>query len=695
MKQTSPSPSSRPRTKELEGSSSFNPPQVNQQRRWQGSVRSYLDRTIPRVMGHIVATRVWLLLLAHLLVFRFTYWLAFQLRFDFAVPETVADIYSMTDIYWLGLLWVIPAKLLIFYALGQCHGWWRYVTFADMVALIRASVLALVAVVVIDQFVFDPHSFSTPLVFRYQIPRTIPILDCVLGLVVLAGLRASWRLFREHFQPIFNRNGSRWAVLVGADYSSAILAYQIQSHFQLPYRIRGLLATENTRKGSRLGQIPILGNLEELREVATAYRVTDVLVTAGTLPGRQLRHLMDTCDQADLKLKIIRPAEDRFSGDDRVPIRDIEINDLLQRDPVVLDNETIGELLEDRTIMVTGAGGSIGSEICRQLLKFNPKALVLVGRGENRIFAIERELRALAPSACLCPAIGDVTDEDRMRQLFEQHRPEVVFHAAAHKHVPLMEANVSEAVKTNVIGTQCLAELADAFSVLTFVFISTDKAVHPSSVMGVTKNIAERYVQALSQESSTQFTVVRFGNVLGSEGSVVPIFQEQIRRGGPITVTDSRMKRFFMTIPEASQLVLQAAGMGSGGEIFVLEMGEPVRIVDLARDLIRLSGLPENAIEISFNGIRPGEKLFEELYFDDEQTLPTSHPKLRAAYARPYSLVSVRAAIGNLVQLIHGPEETVRQKLHEVVPEYRATTTEISEPGRRVLTEVDSVRPHG
>jgi len=258
----------------------------------------------------------------------------------------------------------------------------------------------------------------------------------------------------------------------------------------------------------------------------------------------------------------------------------------------------------------------------------------------------------------------------------------------------LMEANVGQAIKTNVFGTQCLADLADEYGVLTFVFISTDKAVHPSSVMGVTKNIAERYVQALSQESSTRFTVVRFGNVLGSEGSVVPIFQEQIRRGGPITVTDPRMKRFFMTIPEASQLVLQAAGMGSGGEILVLEMGEPVRIVDLARDLIRLSGLPEDAIEISYNGIRRGEKLFEELYFDDEQTLPTSHPKLRAAYARPYSLSSLRRTTSELAQLICGPEAVIRRKLHALVPEYLSTSENIGEPEGQLLTETDSLKPH-
>jgi FlaA1/EpsC-like NDP-sugar epimerase len=343
---------------------------------------------------------------------------------------------------------------------------------------------------------------------------------------------------------------------------------------------------------------------------------------------------------------------------------------LLRRDAIDLDAEMIGRMLEGRRVMVTGAGGSIGSEICRQVLRFNPRALVLVGRGENRIFAINNELRRTYPDAALHTCIADVRDVARMRGVFDEHHPEVVFHAAAHKHVPLMEQNVGEAIKNNVFGTQCVAELADEFGTEHFVFISTDKVVNPSSVMGVSKHLAERFVHALSQDSTTRFTVVRFGNVLGSNGSVVPIFQEQIRQGGPITVTDPRMTRFFMTIPEASQLVLPAAAMGRGGEIFVLEMGEPVRIVDLARDLIRLSGLPEHAIEISFTGIRPGEKLYEELYFDDEQTLPTSHPKVRAAYHRPFALADVRETMEQLAGMIHGSEDALRERLREMVPEF-------------------------
>ena len=386
---------------------------------------------------------------------------------------------------------------------------------------------------------------------------------------------------------------------------------------------------------------------------------------------------METCHQAGLRLRIIPSLQDRLDGDSRIPIRDIEINDLLRREPVQLDTSAIGSLLEGRTVMVTGAGGSIGSEICRQVLKFDPKALVLVGRGENRIFTIQRELLEESASAALHACIADIGDAARMRLLFERYRPEVIFHAAAHKHVPLMEGNVGEAIKNNVFGTRCVADLAHEFRAESFVLISTDKAVHPTSVMGVTKQIAERYVHTLSQESSTRFTVVRFGNVLGSAGSVVPIFQEQIRQGGPITVTDPRMERYFMTIPEASQLVLQAATMGRGGEIFVLEMGEPVRIVDLARDLVRLSGLPEGAVDVHFTGVRPGEKLFEELYFDEEETLPTSHPKVRAAYQRPYSLGEVRGGILLLERLVDNvPDDVLRQELHGLVPEFKPVSSD-------------------
>ncbi len=628
------------------------------------SLWSAANGRLRQATQQLLTVRCWLVALAHAAIFVAAYWLAYYLRFGLTMSS------SSFLLWWASLVWVIGLQLIVFGLLGQFHGWWRYVTFADLTALLRASVLSLCVLVAADYFfLLLPH-----------IPRGVLALDYILIIFILGAVRASWRMLLEVLQPMFNDKDCRWALLVGTDVSNGILAHQIQSYFHLPYRVRGFLSVNGDATALRLGQIPILGRLENVEEIAAVSHATDVLVVAGTLPGQRLRNLMEVCQRHGLNLKIMRSLEDRLEGDQRVPIRDIEINDLLGRDPITLDADNIGRLLEGRRVMVTGAGGSIGSEICRQILAFHPESLTLVGRGENRIFIIERELRSLDASIVLYPCIGDVTNRERMEQIFQTHRPEVVFHAAAHKHVPLMESNVGEAIRNNVLGTKCVADLANRHGVLSFVLISTDKAVHPTSVMGVTKQIAERYIHTLSQESATRFTVVRFGNVLGSAGSVVPIFQEQIRRGGPITITDSRMTRFFMTIPEASQLVLQAATMGAGGEIYVLEMGKPVKIIDLARDLIRLSGLPEHAIEITFTGIRPGEKLYEELYFDDEQTLPTSHPKLRAAYHRLYSLAEVRRAIAQLERLLSEPENVLRRRLREIVPEFTPALDGSDEP---------------
>jgi FlaA1/EpsC-like NDP-sugar epimerase len=609
-----------------------------------------------RRVKSLLRPRVWMLATMHLAVFTAVYWVAFVLRFELPIPV------DEKAVFWHSLPWVLAIKFVVFMIAGQYEGWWAYVTFSDLIALVRYTVAATFFIAASQYFSAFTHTG--------YIPRSVIVMDCLGSIAVLGALRGTWRLYREQFWPILNPGNFRWALLVGSDHATGVLASQIQSYRELPYRVRGLLAMEDGMVGSRLGQIPVLGRLEDVREVAAACSASTVLATAGTLTGARLRNLMNSCKEAGLELKIIRPIQDRLGGDHRIPIRDIEISDLLRRAPVQLDMNIIGRLVEGRTVMVTGAGGSIGSEICRQLLRFNPGMLVLVGRGENRIFKVERKLHGSHAAATLKSCIADITDEARMRQIFNEYHPEVVFHAAAHKHVPLMELNVGEAIRNNVVGTKLMAELCHEYGVKNFVFISTDKAVHPSSIMGVSKQIAERFVHAMSQASSTRFTVVRFGNVLGSDGSVVPIFQDQIRRGGPITVTDPRMTRFFMTIPEASQLVLQAAAMGNGGEIFVLEMGEAVKIVDLARDLVRLSGLPENSIEITFTGVRQGEKLYEELYFDDEETLATAHPKLRAAYHRPYALADVRQTIAELEKLIHGPENEIRRKLCEVVEEY-------------------------
>lgn len=613
------------------------------------------DRTDAK-HSHALTLRVLLLAVGHVVLFFLVYLSAFELRFDFSIPS------ETLDVFWRSLPLIIGVKFVVFYATGHYHGWWRYVTFSDLVALIRVSIISLIALTALDHFVLP-----------YQIPRAILLLDFALGILVLGFLRSGWRLLAEFGS--LQMKGRDMAFLVGADYAAGRLAHAIHSHPGSPYRISGFLAVNGEGRGTRLGNIPVVGRVEDLQALAQRYGVESIFVSAGSIPGVRLRCLLHECAESGLKLKIIPPTKDLLSGQERIPIRDIDINDLLRRDPVSLDMEAINELVRGRRILVTGAGGSIGSEICRQLVRFEPTTLVLLGRGENRIFHIERDLRSSCPDLDLVPCIANITCEARMRQVFEDQRPEVVFHAAAHKHVPLMETNPGEAIRNNVCGTKIVADLANEYDSMSFVLVSTDKAVNPTSVMGVSKHLAERYVHALSQESATRFVVTRFGNVLGSAGSVVPIFQEQIRNGGPITVTDERMTRFFMSIPEATELVLQAAAMGKGGEVFVLDMGEPVRIVDLARHLIHLSGLPQHSIDIAFTGLRSGEKLYEELYFDNEKTLPTSHPKLRAAYHRPFSLEDVQKSFTDLECLSDASAELIRARLRELVPEYQQQTT--------------------
>jgi FlaA1/EpsC-like NDP-sugar epimerase len=418
--------------------------------------------------------------------------------------------------------------------------------------------------------------------------------------------------------------------------------------------------------------IPVLGTIDELPKIAARLGVKQVIVTIADLEPKALRRIVERCEKERLRAKILPGLYQLIDGQAGLGrLRDVSIEDLLGRDAVKLDLELIGAFLTGKRVLVTGAGGSIGSELCRQVAAFSPGALTLVERSEFALFTIHQELLKRFPEVTLIPRICDIGDLARLDTVFVEDRPQVVFHAAAHKHVPMMEYNPGEAIKNNVFGTKAVADAADRHSAEAFVMISTDKAVNPTSIMGATKRVAEMYVQALSARSRTKYVAVRFGNVLGSTGSVIPTFKAQIAAGGPVTVTHPEMVRYFMTIPEASQLVMQAASMGNGGEIFVLDMGEPVKIVDLAHDLIRLSGLvPGVDIQIEFTGMRPGEKLFEELGFDAERMSKTAHPKIFTGRLTPMSLGAVEGALGHL----HGftgstSAKTVREALRSVVTE--------------------------
>ena len=609
------------------------------------------------------------LLVFHALLFAVVFCFAFFIRSDFSVSSTWTWLSPRT------LLGVVVIKTAIFYALGHCHVSWRRVSFSDLTSLVWAATLSMLVLTSVESLLLSSGQFGE---FQ-RVPRSVFVLDWAGTVLTIGGIRALWRSIREELRPIFTSKPVRTALIIGADEAGELLARTLMSTKNIHYFVVGFLDDDPGLLHNRVAGLEVLGDIDSVGREVERRRIDEVMVRSGSLTGRRFRQVLEACTEAGSQVKVLPAIDELLAGHDNamhVKPRPVEIKDLLRREPVELDNAAVRHLVAGNTVMITGAGGSIGSEICRQVLRFNPKKLLLVERGENALFLLEQEFCRYEPRPPFEPLIADITDAARMDQIMAAHRPEVVFHAAAHKHVPMMEWNPAEAIKNNCVGTKVLARLADRHGVREFVMISTDKAVNPTSVMGCSKLIAERFVQALSSESKTKFLVVRFGNVLASNGSVVPIFQEQIRLGGPITITHPDICRYFMMIPEASQLVLQAAAMGNGGEIFVLDMGESVKIVDLARDLIALSGLGEDDIEIVFTGLRPGEKLYEELYFDDEQRVPTSHRKVFCALHRPTTLAAAEAVIDSLADVTDEQPAVVKSRLRELVAEYGAHTSD-------------------
>jgi len=438
------------------------------------------------------------------------------------------------------------------------------------------------------------------------------------------------------------------------------------------YRVVGFIDSDPHLVGTRVEGVPVLGTLEQTCQLAKQHGVKQILVVQGKLTGEQWRALMDDARNGSFELRVLPSFQQLITGSVSIQPRAVSIEDLLQREPVKLDISEIRQWIDHRVILITGSAGSIGSEICRQLLQFSPKRLVLVDRAETGQFFLERELRQLNSHVKIDVCLADVLNEPRLRRIFETYRPDVIFHAAAYKHVPLMESHPEEATWNIVVATRTLANLAMEYNTQSFVMISTDKAVNPTSVMGTCKRVAELYVQSLTGHSACRFVTVRFGNVLDSAGSVVQLFRQQIAAGGPVTVTDPNMLRFFMTIPEAARLVMQAGAIGQGGQILVLDMGEPVRIVDLATDMIRLSGLRVGEdISIEFVGLRPGEKLYEELHIPGEQRLPTCHPKIILADHKPVDYERIVEVIDELDRLAVKNPGAILAQLQAIVPEYR------------------------
>jgi FlaA1/EpsC-like NDP-sugar epimerase len=608
-----------------------------------------------------------LIVLAHLAVFAVSLLLSFlvasnmQIRAEWLVGQ-----------YPTLLVFVLVIKTAIFGLFKQYRGWWRYVGISDLTGIVRASLVSTMLIfgLWVAGLYFNSVRRSIPNVF--DVSQAVFVVDMFCTVLLLAGLRMAIRLYYEEFRTVESGRLKRF-LIVGAGNTGESLLREIHRMSVAEYEMVGFIDDDPAKQGIRIHDVPVLGTVEQLAEICTEKNIEEVAIAMPSATAQQRRRVVQVCQGTKVRFRTVPSMTDIASGKFRVSqIRDVDINDLLGREAIQLDTDLIETFIRGKTILVTGAGGSIGSEMCRQICHFGPKLLLLVEQAENPLFYIERELREKFPDITMTAVVCDITDQSRVEGIFEKYRPEIIIHAAAHKHVPLMEGNPGEAIKNNVVGSRTVADAADKFGAGSFVMISTDKAVNPTSIMGSSKRVAELYVQDLNRTSKTHFVTVRFGNVLGSDGSVVPIFKKQIAQGGPLTVTHPEMKRYFMTIPEASQLVLQAASMGKGGEIFVLDMGEPVKIVDLATELITLSGFrPGEDIEITFTGLRPGEKLFEELSIKGEDMQETRHPKIGIWKNIPMDRDRLRAKIAELVALAKiGEHAVIAAKIKELVPEY-------------------------
>lgn len=616
-------------------------------------VQALADRYGSMVLAYrsslVVAVQLILILAANLT--------AFMLRFDADIPP------EYERVMWDHL----PAVLLIFgsglWVFGTQRGLWRYVGLHDIGKIILASLTGVGVFYVILHVVGG--------VIQY--PRSVIILTGLLIALYLVGIRLAVRWFKEWVRIV--GASARRALIVGAGNAGELLARDMLSGGNYDCRPVGFLDDDPVKRKMRIHGIPVVGTIATIKQAADKLEANEIIIAIPSASTTVMQKILTASEGCAIPIKTL-PSVKRLLADpvSLRQVRPMNLDDLLQREPVETDRQELTPLIMGKTLLVTGAGGSIGSELCRQIAQHSPRLLVLFERYENALHSLMLELGATFPEVRILPVIGDVTVPDRVAEIFHQTNPNIVFHAAAHKHVPLMELNPKEAIRNNILGTRTVAETAVRNGVERFVLISTDKAVNPSSIMGATKRVAEHLVQEFNQEGLTKFTVVRFGNVLGSNGSVVPLFYEQIRRGGPVTVTHPEIKRFFMTIPEAVQLVLQASVIGKGGEVFVLDMGEQIRVADLARNMIVLAGLvPGKDVEIVFAGLRPGEKLYEELFEEHEQVEPTSHPKIRRAVGAPVSVGELGAWLESLQEnLPNWSEERVLDDLRRLVPSYES-----------------------
>ncbi len=613
-------------------------------------------------MGNKKAKMSILVVMDSILIF-FAYFVAFIFRFKYT-DISIADIVVLYGNYIGRIFFVCAIFVSIFVLFRQYKSIWSIASIDEFISGVVATSVGTIIILVMSYF------------DNSRIPLMVTIMAGIMIMIFCNGIRIGWRIVRRTLIYVSDKSNGNYkrVLVVGAGGAGALVANEYKKNPQYKKKVVAFVDDFSQKKGTYVSGVKVLGNRYDIPDVVESQRIEEIIIAISELNEVELKKILDECKKTTAQVKIMPGVSEVIDGKFSVKkIRDVDVEDLLGREPIKLDFSGISSYIENKVIMVTGGGGSIGSELCRQIARFNPKELIIFDIYENNAYDLQNELLRKYKDLNLKTLIGSVRDRKRLNSIFKEYRPQVVFHAAAHKHVPLMEDSPGEAIKNNVLGTLNTAELASEYGVERFVLISTDKAVNPTNVMGATKRLCEMVIQSIDKESDTEFVAVRFGNVLGSNGSVVPLFKKQIKEGGPVTLTHKDITRYFMTIPEASQLVLQAGAYAKGGEIFVLDMGQPVKIYDLAENLIMLSGyIPNEEIEIKVTGLRPGEKLYEELLMDEEGLSETPHKKIFIGKPGEFKLEKVKNSINTLLDVVKlGNKEKLREKLHEVVPTYK------------------------
>lgn len=591
-------------------------------------------------------------------------YISLALRFDFKIPK------EYFQFFLYSIIPVILITIFFNWIFKLYKNIWKYASTDELLSTTYSVSLANLTVIVYSYLITYKLLKSS----YYRFPLTVLLIFWSLSIALLGGVRFLSRIMSRQDKIKDTKCALINLLIIGAGDAGALLMKEINKHGELKYNLVGFIDDDYDKKGRHIGGVKVLGGREDIIKVCKKYNIEEIIVSMPSTDFATKTEILNICKKTKCKLKTIpgiyEIIEDKVSIKQ---IRDVNIEDLLGRDEVKLSNENIKEYIEGKNVLVTGGGGSIGSELCRQIIKFNPKELIILDIYENNAYDLQMELIREYPNLDVRVIIASIRELARLRNIFKEHRPNVVFHAAAHKHVPLMENNPGEAIKNNIVGTYNVAKCSSEFDVKKFVMISTDKAVNPTNIMGATKRFCEMIIQAFDAVSSTEYVAVRFGNVLGSNGSVIPLFKKQIAKGGPVTVTHPEINRFFMTIPEASQLVIQAGAMAKGGEIFVLDMGKPVKIAELAKDLIELSGLKPNVdVKIEYTGLRPGEKLYEELLMDEKALESTEHKKIFVEQPRKFDIKEIESNIEELLQTVKsGNPESIFSKMEEKVPTYR------------------------